>query len=305
MAAIGASAASAAERQISPDNANSVTARGGWVAWEQSDSRGIRWTLWRAGKVRKFPSVESVHGLGTDWHRRTEVIYGGCSKARCVVRAQRLVDGADRLLFRAPRHVLDVAERAGNVAYTSSGDDDLVGGKGAGVFLRLAGAKRFQRIAGGGPSEIEMGKGWVVVQSYDAPSNTTRISAIDFHGHRRVLAIDDESDSDCRCSTKAIFDSTPRAEGRFAYWLERTVTSPSGTTESGPFLNASRLLRADLTSKHPIVDEFVPSHQVSPYGEFAVDRGDVFYGAWDDTMGVFQVTDPAWERAPDTLPVHG
>jgi hypothetical protein len=293
-----------AEKQISSDSASGLMARRGWVSWSRDAHDGER-ALWRGGALSTFPSVPSVRALGTDGRRRTEVLYATCGDGGCRVRAHRLADGSDRPLISTPRRVVGIAERRGTVAYTSSGYDDLVGGDGAGLFLRPRGVKRFRRVAGGGAGQVALGNGWVVVRSYDVKSDYIRITAFDFRGHKRVLAVDDQFDDECRCTTSSTNESDPQAEGRFAYWLERSAESTNGSYAGGPYQVVNRVLRVDLESRAPIVAEFLPAHEVSPYASFAVDRGSVFYAALGDAVGVFRVADPGWRQAQDTLPVRG
>jgi hypothetical protein len=290
--AVRAEAASE-EQQLSSDSAGGLIGLGSWLSWYPGDSSDR--VLWHAGKVSAFPDVDEV-GLGSDPKGRAEVVYRGCLAAECGVRARRLGDGHDRRVVRT-NGVLEAAENRGTLAYALRGTHP-------GLYVRRRGERRARRVANGDVRQIDIGGRWVVYMTRDN-DDYVRIRALDYtrrKPHARVIAKDDQSLDDCRCTGGTTSETGAQIDGGFAYWLETKYTD--ATAPGGPSV-ATHMLRVDLASGKPVVEDFRPAHLVSDYSAPVVAGGVVTYAAGFDAVGVYSAADPAWQPTDRTFPVYG
>jgi hypothetical protein len=292
--AVALLAAAPVETQLSSDGARSPTVAPGWVSWIRqqppNDQFHEEWVLWHGGSL--VPSVQvSRRTLGTDAKGRPVAIDFPCSGCRAVER--RLSDSSVRPLPRRVVHAAD--ENRGTLAYVR---------RGLGIFVLRRGARHAVRVSKVDAATVALGRRWLVYWDLSRPHDQSTLAAIDLSRAKpreRMLAFEDFTMEECRCSDSYATEESPTIDGRFAYWVETVFTGLQGVAPPGA---ETRILRVDLDAKRPWVERFSPAHFADA---LAVDRGTIYYTlpVSSSSPGVFRVSGAEWTKTGRRLPEQG
>lgn len=292
-ALVAASPAAGAERTISTDQTYApLAAYGKTIVWSKFGGGNM---VWHAGAISVFPQARATEiELGSGADGRTATIFTRCEDTvhssepkDCVVRQGKVSSPrGTRVLFRREGQRFRLPEGdlyRGNVAIADGADAGPTR-----IYVRPRGAHGLRRVAKRyNANDVSIGANHVAFEQ--SISGGRALTTIDWETMREEqVAVDDNYDNDCKCTSQVSSASHPVIAGPFVYWLETEVTANSFFTQIG---------RARLGEPNAPVDFYVTAARAIT---FAIRGSRIVYAVGDG--GIVEVTDPDWRPAGFKIP---